>query len=217
MAGKGNDTLLGGGDGTDILDGGSSDDQLLGGAGNDTLTGGSGADQFTGGIDNDRLTGGSGNDLYNFSRGDGQDTISTLIHSRGTKTCALWRDDQSPGSGDQPPGQRFAVHDSWLVRPDHGAELVCRHDQSDRDDQAGNGQTLLSTQVDQLIQAMAGFTQQTGLTWDQAIDQRPQEVQAVLAASWQFASLDEDLEEMLTLNCEARDRNSGSIAMNHRS
>jgi hypothetical protein len=51
--------------------------------------------------------------------------------------------------------------------------------------QAGNGQTLLSTQVDQLIQAMTGFTQQTGLTWDQAIDQRPQEVQAVLAASWQ--------------------------------
>jgi hypothetical protein len=44
---------------------------------------------------------------------------------------------------------------------------------------------LLSTQVDQLIQAMAGFTQQTGLTWDQAIDQQPQEVQAVLAASWQ--------------------------------
>jgi hypothetical protein len=44
---------------------------------------------------------------------------------------------------------------------------------------------LLSTQVDQLIQAMAGFTQQTGLTWDQAIDQRPQDVQTVLAASWQ--------------------------------
>ncbi|TKB72877.1 MAG: hypothetical protein E8D46_10380 [Nitrospira sp.] len=51
--------------------------------------------------------------------------------------------------------------------------------------QAGNGQTLLSTQVDQLIQAMASFSQQTGLTWDQAIDQQPQQVQAVLAASWQ--------------------------------
>ena len=31
------------------------------------------------------------------------------------------------------------------------------------------------------------------------------------------ASLDEGLEETLTLNCEAKDRNSGSIAMNHRS
>jgi len=50
--------------------------------------------------------------------------------------------------------------------------------------QAGNGQTLLNTEVDQLIQAMATFSQQTGLTWDQALDQRPQEVQTVLAANW---------------------------------
>jgi hypothetical protein len=35
-----------------------------------------------------------------------------------------------------------------------------------------------------LIQAMASFSQQSGLSWDQAIDQRPQQVQAVLAASW---------------------------------
>ncbi len=52
------------------------------------------------------------------------------------------------------------------------------------DIQAGNGQHLVNTQVDQLIQAMAGFSQQSGLTWDQAIDQRPQQVQAVLAANW---------------------------------
>jgi hypothetical protein len=29
------------------------------------------------------------------------------------------------------------------------------------------------------------FTAQTGLTWDQGIEQQPQDVQAVLAASWQ--------------------------------
>jgi Haemolysin-type calcium binding protein related domain len=51
--------------------------------------------------------------------------------------------------------------------------------------QAGNGQMLLNIQVDQLIQAMAWFTAQTGLTWDQGIDQRPQDVQPVLEASWQ--------------------------------
>jgi hypothetical protein len=32
---------------------------------------------------------------------------------------------------------------------------------------------------------MASFSQQTGLTWDQAIDQQPQQVQTVVAASWQ--------------------------------
>ncbi|MGH7304426.1 MAG: hypothetical protein ACRELZ_14110 [Candidatus Rokuibacteriota bacterium] len=42
-----------------------------------------------------------------------------------------------------------------------------------------------NTQVAQLIQAMATFTAQTGLTWDQAIDQQPQDVQNILAASWQ--------------------------------
>jgi len=51
--------------------------------------------------------------------------------------------------------------------------------------QAGNGDVLLNTQVDQLIQAMATFSQQSGLTWDQLIDQQPQQVQAILAASWQ--------------------------------
>jgi hypothetical protein len=32
---------------------------------------------------------------------------------------------------------------------------------------------------------MATFSQQTGLTWVQLIDQQPQQVQAILAASWQ--------------------------------
>jgi hypothetical protein len=56
--------------------------------------------------------------------------------------------------------------------------------------QAGNGQTLLSTQVDQLIQAMAGFTAQTGLSWGNAIEgggtvQQQAQFQGILAASWQ--------------------------------
>jgi hypothetical protein len=51
--------------------------------------------------------------------------------------------------------------------------------------QAGNGQTLLSTQVEQLIQAMAAFSANNGgITWDQAIDQQPAEVQTIVAASW---------------------------------
>ena len=184
---EGNDSLLGGsGDGTDILDGGSSDDQLLGGAGNDMLTGGSGVDQFNGGTGNDALTGGSGNDLYNFSRGDGQDTISDSDPFTGNQDRALFSAMINPLDlviSRQANDLRVTIHGSsdritvqnWYVGTTNRIETL----------QAGNGQTLLSTQVDQLIQAMAGFTQQTGLTWDQAIDQRPQEMQAVLAASWQ--------------------------------
>jgi hypothetical protein len=52
--------------------------------------------------------------------------------------------------------------------------------------QAGNGQTLLSSQVNQLIDAMASFTSNNnGMAWDQGIAAKPLEVQEVLAASWQ--------------------------------
>jgi len=184
-AGSGHD-VLNGGDGTDTLDGGSGDDQLLGGAGSDTLTGGSGADKFTGGTGNDTLTGGSGNDLYNFSRGDGQDMIGDSDPFPGNQDRTLFGATINPLDlviSRQANDLRLTIHGSsdqitvrnWYVGTREQIETI----------QAGNGQTLLNTQVDQLIQAMAGFTQQTGLTWDQAIDQRPQEVQTVLAASWQ--------------------------------
>jgi hypothetical protein len=39
-------------------------------------------------------------------------------------------------------------------------------------------------QVDQLIQAMATYSASSGLTWDQAVDQRPNDVQVILAANW---------------------------------
>jgi hypothetical protein len=34
---------------------------------------------------------------------------------------------------------------------------------------------------------MASFTATSGLSWDQAIDQRPQDVQAIITAYWQAA------------------------------
>jgi Ca2+-binding RTX toxin-like protein len=184
-AGSGND-VLNGGDGTDTLDGGSGNDQLLGGAGNDALTGGSGADQFTGGTGNDALMGGSGNDLYNFARGEGQDTISDSDPFPGNQDRGLFGATINPMDlviSRQANDLRLTIHGSsdqitvqnWYTSSVNRTETI----------QVGNGQTLLNTQVDQLIQAMAGFTAQTGLTWDQAIDQRPQEVQTVLAASWQ--------------------------------
>ena len=178
--------MLRGGNGIDSLDGGSGDDQLLGGAGNDTMTGGSGADQFTGGIGNDTLTGGSGNDLYNFSRGDGQDTINDADPFAGNQDKLLFGTTINPLDlvlSRQANDLRLAIHgttnqmtiQNWYTSPTTNQI---------EDLQAGNGQHLLNTQVNQLIQAMASFSQQTGLTWDQGIDQRPQDVQTVLAASW---------------------------------
>ena len=53
---------------------------------------------------------------------------------------------------------------------------------------ARDGSTLLHTQVNQLMQAMATFSaSHGGISWDQAIQDYPSEVQTVLAAPWQNA------------------------------
>jgi len=121
------------------------------------------------------------------NRGDGQSTISENDNLLGNSDTLLYGATINPLDlvlSRQANDLRLAIHgtseqvtiQNWYANPTTTqVETI----------QAGNGQTLLSTQVDQLIQAMAGFTQQTGLTWDQGIDQQPQDVQAVLAASWQ--------------------------------
>jgi hypothetical protein len=42
----------------------------------------------------------------------------------------------------------------------------------------------LNAHADQLILAIANFTLQTGLVWNEAIDQRLQDVQTAQAAGW---------------------------------
>jgi hypothetical protein len=51
--------------------------------------------------------------------------------------------------------------------------------------QTGNGQRLLSSQVNQLVEAMAGLASNNGMSWDQGLAAKPEEVAAVVAAGWQ--------------------------------
>jgi Ca2+-binding RTX toxin-like protein len=156
---------------------------LTGNSANNVLTGAGGNDTLRGSAGNDTLAGGSGNDTYLFARGDGQDFVRD---NSGTTDKLLYDSGIDPFDlviSRKANDLRLAIHGSadsvtihnWYSGSSNRMEMI----------QAGNGQTLLNTQVDRLIQAMAAFTQQTGLTWDQAIDQRPQDVQTVLAASWQ--------------------------------
>jgi len=151
------------------------------------LTGNSAANVLTGGGGNDTLVGGLGNDTYRLDRGNGQDVISENDGTGGNSDVLLYGATINPLDlvlSRQVNDLRIAIHGStdavtiqnWFSAPSTAqVETI----------QAGNGQTLLSTQVDQLISAMASFSQQTGLTWDQGIDQQAQQVQAVLGASWQ--------------------------------
>ena len=171
--------------GTAVINGigNGSANVMIGNGGANMLSGAGGADTLRGGLGSDRLNGGSGNDTFLFGRGDGQDLVQDnsgaadkLLYDAGINPLDLVISRQANDL-------RLSIHGStdhvtiqnWYTSSANRTETI----------QAGNGQTMLSTQVDQLIQAMAGFTAQTGLTWDQAIDQRPQDVQTVLAASWQ--------------------------------
>ena len=154
---------------------------------NNTLTGNSAANQLAGGLGNDTLRGGTGNDTYLFNRGDGQDTITENDATVGNSDSLLLGTTINPLDlvlSRQANDLRIAIHgttEQVTIQSWYSAPTTAQIENL----QTGNGQHLLNTQVDQLVQAMASFSQQSGLTWDQAIDQRPQDVQNVLAASWQ--------------------------------
>ncbi|WP_447977250.1 calcium-binding protein [Candidatus Nitrospira bockiana] len=150
------------------------------------LIGNPGANVLTGREGNDTLKGGAGSDVYRFNRGDGQDKI---LDSDATAGNA---DRVELGAGISPldviltrqaNDLRISLSQStdqitvqnWYASPTYQLETV----------QAGTGQRLLNTQVEQLIQAMATFGAETGLTWEQAVAQRPDDVQLILAANWQ--------------------------------
>ncbi len=77
---SGNDSLYGY-DTPDAISGLGGADKLHGNAGNDTLEGGA---------DNDSLYGDAGSDTYQFSRGDGQDTIGSSTDTRAGDIDTLW-------------------------------------------------------------------------------------------------------------------------------
>jgi len=186
-AGDGND-ILDAGSGNDALLGGAGNDLLLGGAGNDALSGGTGADTLIGGAGNDVLTGGTGNDLYRFGYGDGQDQLLDVDTTAGNRdTVALGSSALDIVFTRVGLGLSLSLHDSadtlsvqgWGLGSTFQTEVF----------QAADGSTLANTQVDQLIQAMATFSANNGgISWDQAITQNPNEVQAVLTAYWQPAA-----------------------------
>jgi Ca2+-binding RTX toxin-like protein len=163
--------------------GNGSANVLTGNIVNNVLSGANGADTLRGGLGNDTLNGGSGNDTFRIGLGDGQDLVQD---SNGSADKLLYDAGINPLDlviSRQVNDLRLSIHGStdhvtvqnWYTSSSNRTETI----------QAGNGEVLLSTQVDQLIQAMAAFTQQTGLSWDQGIDQQPAQVESILAASWQ--------------------------------
>ncbi len=192
LFGFGGKDLLEGGPGDDNLEGGNDKDELLGGEGNDRLLGGEGKDELFGGAGDDRLDGGpgdddlfggEGSDVYRFEPGGGRDRIFESGEETGDRDCLEL--------AATPLGIRFEAGgsklDVWLA----GGEDCVEVDSWGRgtvfpveEFRTLDGQGLRAAQVDRLIQAMAAFSVDTGLTWAEAIRERPEEVEAVLAQHW---------------------------------
>jgi Ca2+-binding RTX toxin-like protein len=159
--------------GGDMLDGGSGDDTLAGGAGDDVYLGGTGADQLV-----DRAT--ASDDVYRWGRGEGADTLSDAGgHDRlevldGVTADQLWfrqlGDDLELsviGSAD-----RFTI-DGWYADVGRQVETI----------ELSDGSTLLNTQVQALVDSMAGFAPPAeGETTLAASHQAT--LQPVIAANW---------------------------------
>lgn len=175
----GNDTLIGD-DGDDELRGGSGNDTLYGGTGNDTLEGNAGNDTLVGGTGNDRLEGGEGNDAYVFSKGDGEDRIFDANGLAdeirlGHESVDVVFERVNSSLRVRMPGSLDAITiDSWYNGDAYKIETF----------KSTDGNVITHTQIESLIQAMASFQNDTGMTWEQALSEQPSQVRSIVQEYW---------------------------------
>jgi Ca2+-binding RTX toxin-like protein len=165
--------------------GNTLDNFLLGNSGVNTLTGNAGSDTLNGGAGADILVGGAGNDTYWLGRGYGVDSImendatagntDVARFDAGIATDQLWfsktgnnLDVSIIGTAD-----KFTMTNWYLGNQYHTEQF-----------KTSDGKTLLDSQVQNLVQAMAGFAPppagQTTLSASYQTSLAP-----VIAANWQ--------------------------------
>lgn len=156
-----------------------------GGAGSDTITGSAGNDIIIGGTGGDTMAGGLGDDIYKFGRGDGMDSISendvtmgntdVLQFLGGIATDQIWLRQVSNnlevsviGTTDK------ATLTNWYLGSQYHVEQF----------KTSDGKTLMDSQVQNLVSAMAAFAPpaagQTTLAADYAAALSP-----AIVANWQ--------------------------------
>ena len=172
--------LLYGDDGDDELRGGAGNDLLYGGTGNDWLYGQAGDDTLVGGTGNDLLEGGEGNDTYIFSKGDGEDRIfdanGVADEVRlGHESIDVVFERVNSSLRVRMPGSLDAITiDSWYNGDAYKIETF----------KSTDGNVITHTQIESLIQAMASFQNDTGMTWEQALSEQPSQVRSIVQEYW---------------------------------
>jgi Ca2+-binding RTX toxin-like protein len=189
----GNDRLYGDA-GNDLLFGGRGNDLLIGGQGNDQLCGDDGDDTLIGGAGDDVLSGGVGSDLYLFDKGAGHDQVLEAISG-----FCWWggaaNDEDVIRFGEGINKEDVALLSRW-------GSLQIGYGDGDQVDvmPSGFGQTgierieladgsyLTDADVNQLIQQMAAFAVDEGISMNSLDDVRNnQELMALVANAWHSA------------------------------
>ena len=150
---------------------------------NNLLTGNSGANVLTGGLGNDSLIGGLGNDTYMFGIGDGQDNITDTDSTNNNDTLQLLAGIAKDQLWFSRSGQNLDVSiigtndkvtvNNWYAGSAYRVETV----------RTDSGDVLLSSQVQQLVNAMASLSAPSvgetslSVSLHSALD-------SVIAASW---------------------------------
>ena len=173
-------TTLHGLAGNDSLVGGIANDLLYGDAGDDYLWGGVGNDALIGGEGKDYLGGGEGDDTYIFNKGDGEDRIFDANGLAdevrlGHESIDVVFERVNSSLRVRMPGSLDAITiDSWYNGDAYKIETF----------KSTDGNVITHTQIESLIQAMASFQNDTGMTWKQALSEQPSQVRSIVQEYW---------------------------------
>ena len=166
--------------GNDSIVGGIANDLLYGDDGNDTMYGYEGNDTLVGGTGNDYLEGGEGDDTYIFSKGDGEDRIFDANGLAdevrlGHESIDVVFERVNSSLRVRMPGSLDAITiDSWYNGDAYKIETF----------KSTDGNVITHTQIESLIQAMASFQNDTGMTWEQALSEQPSQVRSIVQEYW---------------------------------
>jgi Ca2+-binding RTX toxin-like protein len=165
------------------LIGNTLNNMVYGGIGNDTLRGGAGNDTLRGCDGDDNLFGDTGNDTFAIARGDGNDIVhastasgasDTIKFDAGVAHDQIWLAKSGTDLLVSVIGQdqTITVSNYYTSAAYHVGQIV-----------AGDGQTLDDADIDDLVQAMAGFTPPASGQTTLPSSMRPN-LDPALAANW---------------------------------
>ncbi|MEJ8554709.1 calcium-binding protein [Tepidibacter sp. Z1-5] len=175
---EGNDNIVGG-EGNDMLFGENGDDTLVGNEGNDMITAGEGDDTLVGSEGNDMLFGGNGTDTYKFEGSFGNDMIydpgdgNDIISFEDKRKEDIFFERENDNLIIKVIGESNSITvNNWYSEKD------CKLDIKYAD-----GSSITKNKIDLLVDQMAGFESERGVSWEDAMKENIQNNNNVLASS----------------------------------